>query len=739
MELKIYIRQPKIYDKSGLQEQHIGGVPPKLVITPGPIPMGRRLPDYGKFIDVTAYTDSLYELKLTWTMDRNADGLPSVGASNQRKAASGTLRFEGEAYKYLRQWLVDDVSAVVNTIEVKIVHVNCGNYLEWVIKASDITWCDRDVCSFDVGLKQKDEALTCIKNTMITDDWQGWFGNTTRPWSNKRHPRFSYCNEIRPNGILITLWWTITQLMSVLGPFMLVIAPIVNSIVFTLKYIIYPIINTILGILGKKKLDGDKLQFLQYSDIKDIFGNFFIESAGCGREHPAPLIRDYILNVCAKCQVRVDEHTAPIFFSQSIFLEKSGDDNGAQWHYNPYYNACYFNGVVDKGIRRFDELNIFSGAVKNTTDWWLPGNGPLLTLDTFLDQLKGVFNHDWRVENNTLYFMRKDYWLNDTPAFDFTDYGADKGSLLSGICYEWDEGKSAVYAKGIYSNDPADVCGNNACNQMNGYASFGSIDVNPLLDGVMDKTVAFGATKFRLDGASTDYLYDAMQQVINTTLITGSVWTGSLFKTVNGFIETYANYALLLKQETTALPKILIWDGYSMENAKCVRPYHASVIVGGPTPVPNNKYNQNSRLWQHVHEPQTKVSGRKLVPPVQPTGLYEVLGLFATMVARNPAQLVNYPMYFEPGYKDNLWDWFHWIDDINESPKRHLRFSAKMDLCCDTLQHKIKPFEDAASIVLGQKVKLPLAYINEGRITEIEISYDMTNDTGPYIQLKGIV
>lgn len=738
MELKIFIRQLMLKDKLG-NEQHIGGVPPQLVYTQGRLPQQRQFPSYGQYLDVTSSASDLYKLKLTWTQERTAQGLPSVGASNMKKAASGNIAFEGEGYKYLRAWLVDDVSAPLNTIEVKIQHSQGHEYLDWVINATDISWCDGEMCTFDVSLKQKDETLTCIKNTWIADDWQGWFGNSQRPSSGKRHPRFSYCNEVRPNGMLITLWWTMTQLMSVLGPLMLVIAPIVNSIVFTLKNIIYPIVNLILGILGKKKLDKDKLNYIDYKDIKEIFGNFFLESGGCGREHPAPLIRDYIENVCRKCGIKVDGDTVPIFFSQSILIETSADrqeGKGAQWRDNPYYNACYFNGVVDKGIRRFDDLNIFSGAVKNTTDWWLPGNAPLLTLDALLDQLKTVYNAEWRIENNTLYFNRKDWWLDNTATFDLA--GAGKHRLLQGICYEWDETKTPVYAQGIYSIDPADVCGNNACNQMNGYASFGSIDVNPMLDGVLDKTAQFGATKFRLDGASTDYLFDAMQQVINTTLITGSVWTTPMFATVNGFFRDYANYALLLKQETAAMPKILIWDGQSYANAKCVKPYHASVSLGRPTPVPNVKYNPHSMLWEHVHEPQTKVSGRKLVPPPQPRGAYEVRGLFGSLVTLQAAQLVNYPMYFEPGYRDTLWDWFHWIDDPNDNPKRHLRFTARLELCDDIL-NRVKPFNEAAGIILGQKIKLPLNYINEGRITEVEISYDITDNIGPYVQLKGIV
>lgn len=737
MQLKLYIQQTQLKDKLN-NDRYIELLQSKLTYTNGVLPQARRLSCYNNYTEITKHVSDLHKLKLTWTQERRADGLASPGATSQKKAASGTLTFEGDAYYQLKSWLIDDESALLNTIDVKI-QDSCGNYTGWQIKAVDITWCEDSTCIFDVGMKQTDEPLTCIKNTWIADDWQGWFGNSNTPQSGKRHPRFSYCNEIRPNGILITLWWTITQLMSVLGPMMLAIAPVVNSIVWTLKTIIYPVINTILGVLGKEKLDADKLNYIDYKDVKDIAGNFFLESGGCGREHPAPLIRDYIKNVCDKCGVKVDEDSAPIFFAQHILMETSADRREktvAQWRSNPHYNACYFYGIIDKGIRRFDDLNIFSGAVKNTTDWWIPGNAPLLTLDAFLDSLKTVYNSEWRIENNTLYFKRKDYWLLNNPVFDFS--GANRQQLTTGICYEWDEVKSPVYAKGLYSSDAADVCGNNACNQMNGYASFGDIDTHPMLDGVMDKTTMFGATKFRLDGASTDYLFDAMQQVINTTLITGSIWTTPLFSSVNAFFRDYANYALLLKQETATLPKILIWDGQSFDNAKCVKPYHATRSTGGAAPNPNKQYNTVETWWEHRHQPQTKVSGRKLVPPAEPHGAYEVKGLFGALVTRQAAQLVNYPMYFEPGYDGSLWDWFHWIDDLNLNPRRYQRFKVKMDLCCDTLNN-IQPFANGNNIILGQKIKLPLPYLNEGRVTEIEISYDPTEDTGPYIQLKGTV
>lgn len=736
MELKIFLRQHIITDNQN-NERYYAGYPGSLTIVQGRLPVARQFAGYGNYIDVTDAVSDLHKLKLSWSMERNAEGLVVSGPSNQKKSASGTLTFEGAAYQYLKKWLVDDDSAQLNAMDIKIEHVGVGAYTEWAVKATDMSWCDDGMCYFNITLKQGDEALKCIRNTMIADDWQGWFGESMRPRSGKRHPRFSYCNEIRPNGMLVTLWWTITQLMSILGPFAAMIALVVNPIISFMKNFVIPMINTIIRFcnsLGANiELLEMKADYIERKDIEDIFGNFFIESAGCGREHPAPLIRDYIANVCSKCKINVGPDTVPLFFSESMFTDVSSDDEGEIWRDNPYYNACYFHGMAEKGIRRYSDLNIWNGAVYNMTDWWQPGNTPLLTLDMFLDELKKVFNCEWRVENNTLYFLRKDHWLNDDEEFDFSEGSADRQYLLEGICYEWDDTKQPVYAKGLYSPDAADVCGNNACNQMNGYVSFGSIDTDPLLDGVMDKTVQMGATKFRLDGASTDYLFDAMQQVVNTTLITGSVWTPSLIKSVNDYVERYADYALLLKQETAVLPKILIWDGASIVNARCVRLYNAKYFPALLPPI-NTKYN--SSPWPYRHESYTKVSGENMVPGSKPLGMYTVRG--AGIITQKNAMLVNYPMYFEPGYKGTLWDWFHWIDDPKRSPKRHQKFSLKMELCKDLLE-RVKPFDDAANIILGQKVKLPLPFVNEGRITEIEISYDTSDKLGPYILLKGTV
>lgn len=107
--------------------------------------------------------------------------------------------------------------------------------------------------------------------------------------------------------------------------------------------------------------------------------------------------------------------------------------------------------------------------------------------------------------------------------------------------------------------------------------------------------------------------------------------------------------------------------------------------------------------------------------------------------------LVNYPMYFEPGYIDTLWDWFHWIDDPLKCPVLNQNWTAMIDLCCEDLQEDVNGkrrlgvLNDASGIALSEKVKLPVPYYGEGTITEIEVSYDPGDEYGQYIKIKGTV
>lgn len=739
MQLKLYIQQTLTYDIQGNRIYYIGNSPQQLQkeqhsVTP--FPSGRSFPNHPDWYDVTLHVSDLHRLKLTWADNKDSNGLTVAGASQLQKSASGTLTFEGEAYRLLKQWLIDDVSAPLNSVDVRILDESCNNhYLGYTINAADLRWCEENTCTFDVTLKQKDERLNCIKSTLISHNEYKMF--ETVPANGKKHPRFSYCNEQRPNGLMVMVWW---QSGVIILPTLMALIPIMFALngIFAVINVIVGAVNALIKIITGKPLNTVNWQTIPYFDfagMRDALGGYFIESAGCGREHPAPLIRDYIENVCKYCNVAVDADSAPVFFSQTITVQSShGLLEGV---HNPHYNACYFHAPVKRGIRRFKSLNALR-VFPNNTDYYIQDNRPLLTLDMFLDQIKPLYNAEWRVKNGKLYFQRKDYFLEEEALYDFTENGADRHKLLEGLCFEWNEQKYPAYTNGIYTNDAADTCGNEAESQMNGFVSHGNVDENPTFEGVRDLRISLGATRFRLDGVSEDYLYDAMQVVVNGSFLTPFL-AGLMFDVVGRDIQEYADYALLLKDESCTLPKILIWDGASYENARCVQPHTSRWLANtGLRPPNRNAIYDTGKEWWDQHPENTFVRGSGLTLPPNQAGYYLVTDFFGAREIKKPVMLVNYPMYFEPGYENTLWDWFHWIDDPKINPVMNINWQAKIELCCEDV-NALQLFGDLTDIKLGHKVKLPMKYYNEGTITEIEVSYDVTDTGGPYMLFKGTV
>lgn len=740
MELKCYIQQSPLFNYKQQQIYYAGPNPQSLQVQFGNIPAARQWQNFGNYIDITDSVSDLYSLKITFTEDRDDAGTPQAGAFNPNVTSSTPLNFEDEAYQLIKSWLIDDVSAPLNRVLVKVEHVGCGTYEDFTIKASDLVFCDDDnkICVFNVVLKKHDETLNCIQNTLITDNHLGWFPENIRiPGNNKKHPRFSYCNEIRPNGQLVLIWWNGAIVWTITGLILFSIYGAINGIIAIIFAAVF-VINAIISFINALGANITPLPYPQFLDPQDIIKDFeqkFIESAGCGREHPAPLVRDYIYNVCKKCGIDTNalEQTAPIFFSPNLNVQTSDKQNSSIT--NEYYNLTYFHAPIKRGIRRFDNITPIGQTTANTTEYWIPENAPFLTLDMFLDQLKAVFNAEWRITGNKLYFMRKDFYVNGAPLLDFTTNSADRNLLLEGICFEPNEMKYWATCIGIYQEDGVDSAGNEARMPMNGYPMvFGKTDENPIFNGMLDKTTLFGATKFRLDGHSTDYIYDVMQVVLNGSALTVGFLV-PLFKAIIApAITRYADYALLLTDETAALPKLLIWDGDGYDNARAVRTKAGYPNMPMPTPQINQPYNNypTPTPWEIRYEPQTYVIGSKLTLPASPKGIYLVTDYFGIKIAEQPAYLINFPMYFEGGYLGTLWDRFHWIDDPNRNPKHNLTWHCKLELCCDQLKI-LEVFQKGAT---GRTVKLPLAFYPNGVLKEITVDYE-TAELGQSISLRG--
>lgn len=737
MDLKIYIQKRQYFNIQGSPIYFTGANPQSLQSQQGYIPGNA-------WIDVTKDVGNLEDIALTFTEQRDSAGVDTPGVTFVRRTSSSNLGIEADAYRYIKDWLINDVAAPLNAISVKIEHVSCGTYENWQITRGQVSFCDGNaICQFDVTLQQQDELYHCIQKEVIADNWQGWF--QVVPANGKKHPRFSYCNEIKPNGQLLLQWYVMTAFLATNTITFFIILTAINPILWILNRI-EDALNSIPGV----DVDWNIPEPISLGDIFSAVSQAYIESAGCGREHPAPLIRDYITNVCDKCGVKVDHITAPAFFASNISLEaSSGTRNSVP---NPYFNACFLFAPIKRGIRRFKNLNlVFGYQGPNTTDFYIPDNAPLIALSDFLTELARPFNSDWRIKKVNgipyLYFWRQDWFIDTTPVYDFSKGTDDYYKIVEGMCFEAYEIKYPATVDGLYSSDAVDTCGNEALRRMNGYAyAFGETDNNPLFEGILDsKTQFFGATKFRLDGASTDYIYDTAQMVLNGSIFT--IMTGipgaagavfSIFDKVMQDVRIYADYGLLLRDETCSLGKILIWDGTDYLNAKCVKTKKAYPTTFSNLPSPTKNIKYENQEWHERFPVESFVRGQDLTFVASTTGVYEVKDYYGYQFSKQTALLVNWPMYFNPGYQDTLWDWWWWIQDPRLNPKMGLTWYVRIELCCEDLV-RCGVFNDASESILGQRVKVNIPYYPDGKVSELSVNYGSSTEVGKYIEIKGTV
>lgn len=716
--LRLYIQQQPQFNNQYQQVHYAGANPQSLQVIVGLLPASRQWPQYGTFLDVTPSVANLDELSLEFTLDTDNDGNFTSTGFNTKKSTSGSLIFEDQAYQLLKKWLIDDVSAQNNEVAVKIHDTGCDIWYEgYAIRAQDLQWCESEVCNFNINLKQKEEKLNCIQSTLIEDNWNGWFQSV--PVNGKKHPRFPYCNEIRPNGSLVAIWLLSSFNFLLIDIIILPIIFVINAVILIVNAII-TIINAIDAILGTGSLT--PLKFIDPQDILETQRQAFVESAGCGREHPAPKVRDYIKNVCDKCGVVVDAASAPIFFAENLTIDTSS--RGLVTIPNKYYNLCYMNIPNQRGIRRFNMPSPFLAPDYNTTDYWIDQNAPLKTLDIFLDELRGVFNAEWVLRNGKLYFNRKDMFKYGDPLYDFSTNGADRHRILQGVCFEYDGTTAPAYTIGIYQQDGADSCGDEARSYMNGTVSHGSTIENPTFKGSEDISVSFGATRFRHDGITPDYVYDAAQVCVNAQGILAALGQ------IDDALQRIPDHCLLLRDETATIPKLLIWDGQSYDAASVVK--DIETWVG---PQPNVKYN--SAPWSQRHTVNTFVKGQNFNAFYNPVpGHYKVVNLIGNQLKDTPARLVNYPMYLAPDFQGSLWDLFHWIDDPKYNPKNRTLWKVVIDLCCEDLT-KLNVGGDGSGVNLGQPIRLPIPYTPEGIIRKITVNYTPGDDLGANITIEG--
>lgn len=735
------MRHLQMVNITGTKIIYVGASPATLTAVAGEVPQK-------DWIDFSNDIDDLTKIRLGWANNRDESGTitSSAGGSNgefTKRTTSGNIKVNSAAYEFIKAWCIDHVAAPFNAVEVRI-QTDCGNFERYKISSDQISWCEGEfICEFEITLSQIDPALQCIQRTVVSDNHQGWFQSI--PTGGKKHPRFSYCNEARPNSLIVALWY----IVGILAPILVLLFALYAAVLIIINVIniIIGVITTIASLIGTGGVDDAEWNAIPEYRIGDFIDNLerlLIESSGCGREHPAPLIRDYISNVCTKCGLTVDAVTAPIFFSPTWNVDMiTSTGANLRGQKNPYFNACYLFAPVTKGVRRFKKLDFFGAtAIQDTETFYLTSNRVGLALNDFLDEIKPIWNLEWRVKNGRLYVWRKDWFLDGAVLYNFSKNAADRRKILEGVCFDWNQNKMPAYTEGLWSKDASDPASDLVLAQMNGLGGKGLVqhgktENNPLYSGKQDKMVQFGGTHFRFDGSTGDYLYDAMQTVVGLGF--AAPWIPPMMRKIDDWLSAYANYALLLTGDTCTLPKILIWDGGSYTSAKStlnVVPVRTPLTTTETVPAINPKYNESLSAWTVIHPPATEVLSSRATPGGVPYGVYKVQTFFGALVAQNTARLVNYPMYYEPNFQGGLWDLFHYIDDPRNNPKLNLSFEVKIELCCEDVE-RLKLLGDGSEAELGAKVVLDLPYYPTGRITEIELNTDPTDNLGGYILIKG--
>ncbi|WP_378178570.1 hypothetical protein [Chryseobacterium zhengzhouense] len=659
MRMRIFLKKLQMYHQNITQPiYYVGTNPNSLQIVNGLIPNN-------DWIEFTSDAENIDKINLSWRLREN--GAEAKSTSNLEKGSSDQITFVNKAYLYIKEWLNDHVSAPLNGIEVRL-QVEGGVFSDFVIKNDGLSYCDDDTCTIDLMLKQKDDVYSCIQTTLIADNHSGMFSGSYQ------HPRMAYCDEFRPSWLLTVLWsW-----MAIQG----VVTQITYTSLYPVIWLIINIINAIIAVLrtlGFKKIKKiDKP--IRPDELWDRMKEDMIMAGGCGREHPSPLVRDYISNVCSKCGVKVNAQSIPLFFNPT----------------SDYYNMVMMSAEVKKGVKYED-----------TSTYWLDDNKPLWTLDMFLNELKPVFNAKCYIKNNTLYFARKDFDNNNSYIYDFT--GNDRSLIVEGICYTWNEEKKRAYANGGYATDAFDNMSMDAKSRFNDIVEWNN-PINPMLEGEANKIFnSFAAARFRQDGVLKDYIAEALKYIWIAAAISGGL-ANLLLVPLRNKMREY-KYNLIIQNDTLTMPKLLIWDGQSKRSAKVKWQYQ----FNGSMPPANGVNNPTGRTYKQVHQDDIEYDD----------------------YYNENNKLINYPLAFDANFTGNLYDRFHQIDDPRVNPPMNKNFELKIQLCIPELE-RLGVFDGSADIAIGRKVKLNAGqYYKEGTIEEIELSFDASDKLGRWIKLKG--
>ncbi len=513
--------------------------------------------------------------------------------STLTKKMSGELTFRGQAYEVLRAALVDNPGGKLASVPIEVWEV-CGakraNLLRGEIRGDMVSWCEGE-CSIKASAVEKTEltdAADCLLNTLVFDNRNGFL--------DQPHPKMVYCDEIRPDWLqhvqLIVAFATLIAINS-LTPIVMIFASVVNTI-----NLLITITNSLTG--GNTDLidfsGGNEPTPDVLADWYHLLEDLRSVALGCGRRHPSPLLRKYIENVCTICGLS---------FQSSILNNPQSD----------YWNTVYWSAPVKRGIEPTDSVP------------FIYENRPIKTGETFMADLRETFNAKSRILGNVLHFERRDMIPGDQLWIDVDELRA-QGRMVNEVCWQWAKEEAPAFLNIHFLPDGVDVVGTEGTERFSEIVEWNS-PPSSTQRGEKLQLIPFGTPRFRRDGIEAD-IRDSY------------LWLPGIFPDIVKY-----NNVMLLEMGIGAAPKLIVWDGESMEFG-IARKY---TVPGYELDEPQN-YNFPYQLNEFGVAPNT------IYPPDQPN-----MGLYGRFWA------VNNPRVNGVRYQEFTFAFRYRIEDLQNLPQ----------------------------------------------------------------------
>lgn len=358
------------------------------------------------------------------------------------KVLSIDLVVEGFAAKKLHQYFFFDCDSWQRTLPALFTTDICGGIsIECEITSEGIEW-NPALEQMTFNLKSGDE----ISRAYARLDSEYIFGQGFI--EKNETPIMFYVDE--PNWMLYAL---------------LLLTQVIRIVLNTIERVINGICEVVTLTFGECDVNITGL----------VFSKFDTWISGTGRWSVCPLIREIIDYQCTNVGLK---------FVSSILNDPS----------SPYYNTSIFcltggeNGDY-KDTSRLRVQEIFTL------------NSPFYTTTGLLDKLNEVFNADYRIIGDTLYFERIDFFDNirNVLMLDTKDH-----CLTDGIKISYNTNDAAAYGEYTYTQDAYDNGANMLMKPTYNYQEKLEFNVpyNPAQKVKKSRNIGFGASRFMFDEVS---------------------------------------------------------------------------------------------------------------------------------------------------------------------------------------------------------------------------------------------